>query len=164
MRILVLSDSHSTLRFMRSAVEKLKPDSIVHLGDFFQDGQVIKEECPHISFYQVPGNCDNFRMEHMEPETLCCKVCGVRLFMTHGHKHYVKTGLYYLKEDAKASFADAALFGHTHTPYCKLEDGLWVLNPGSCGNGGRTVGIIEAEAGQIIRCKILQAEEWEEIL
>ena len=164
MKILVLSDSHSTLRFMRSAVETIRPDAIVHLGDFFQDGEVIRQEYPQVSFYQVPGNCDNHRMEHMEPETLCCKVCGVRLFMTHGHNHYVKMGLYHLKEDAKAAFADAALFGHTHQHYCKLEDGLWVFNPGSCGNGGRTVGVIEAENGQILSCKILQAETWEEIV
>ena len=164
MRILVLSDSHSTLRFMRQAVEVLKPDAIVHLGDFFQDGEVIREEYPAISFYQVPGNGDHYRMEHMEPEFLCCKVCGVRLYMTHGHKHYVKSGLYHLKEDAKAAYADAALFGHTHLHYCHLEDGLWVLNPGSCGNGGRTVGIIETQDNQILCCKILQAETWEEII
>lgn len=164
MKILILSDSHSTLRFMRCAVEKLKPDAIVHLGDFWGDGEVIKEENPLIPFYQVPGNCDNYRMEHLEPETLCCKVCGVRLFMTHGHNHYVKSGLYHLKEDAKASFADAALYGHTHRHYCKFEDGLWVLNPGSCGNGGMTVGVIETDAGQILNCKILQGEDWEEIV
>ena len=164
MKILVLSDSHSTLRIMRSAVEHLKPDAIVHLGDYFQDGEVIKEEYPNIAFYQVPGNCDQNRMEHLEPETLCCKVCGIKLFMTHGHRHYVKSGLYHLKEDAKAEFADAALFGHTHQHYCRLEDGLWVLNPGSCGNGGLTVGLIEAAAGQIQNCKILNADTWEEIV
>lgn len=164
MKILVMSDSHSTLRFMRSAVEAIKPDAIVHLGDFFQDGEVIKAEYPHISFYQVPGNCDEHRTERLEPETLSCKVCGAKLFMTHGHRHYVKSGLYHLREDAKAAYADAALFGHTHKHYCQFEDGIWVLNPGSCGNGGLTVGVIEVDDGQIINCKILKAEDWEEVL
>ena len=164
MKILVLSDSHSTLRIMRSAVAGIKPDAIVHLGDFWGDGEVIKEEHPQIPVFQVPGNCDSENIGLWEPSTLCCKVCGVRLFMTHGHIHRVKSGLYHLKEDAKAAFADAALFGHTHRPYCALEDGIWILNPGSCGNGGRTVGIIETENGQIMGCKILRAETWEEIV
>ena len=163
MKILVLSDSHSTLRHMRAAVEKLKPDAIVHLGDFWGDGEVLKEEYPQIPLFQVPGNCDSENIGLWEPSTLCCKVCGVRLFMTHGHIHRVKLGLYSLKEDAKAALADAALFGHTHKPYCKFEDGLWVMNPGSCGNGGMTVGVIEVDAGQIMSCKILRAETWEEI-
>ena len=35
MKILVLSDSHSALQFMRQCVESVKPDAIIHLGDFF---------------------------------------------------------------------------------------------------------------------------------
>ena len=54
MKILVLSDSHSALQFMRQCVESVKPDAIIHLGDFFDDGVVIHEENPDIPFYQVP--------------------------------------------------------------------------------------------------------------
>lgn len=36
-------------------------DGIIHLGDFFDDGVVIREENPDTPFYQVPGNCDRFR-------------------------------------------------------------------------------------------------------
>lgn len=43
MKILVLSDSHSALQFMRQCVESVKPDAIIHLGDFFDDGVVIHE-------------------------------------------------------------------------------------------------------------------------
>ena len=42
MTILVLSDSHSTLRFMRLCVEKIQPDALIHLGDYFDDGIVLK--------------------------------------------------------------------------------------------------------------------------
>ena len=34
-RILVLSDSHSGTSFMRWCVDHVKPDAIVHLGDYF---------------------------------------------------------------------------------------------------------------------------------
>lgn len=160
MKILVLSDSHSALRLMRSAVSALKPNAIVHLGDYYDDGLAIGEENPHIPFYQVPGNCDRYRLTSIIPETICCDVCGVRLFMTHGHRHMVKMTRLTLEQDARASHAQAALYGHTHEPDCRLVDGMWVLNPGSCGHGGGTVGLIEVEDKQILSCKILREEDW----
>lgn len=161
MKILVLSDSHSTLRTMRSAVQAIKPDAIVHLGDYFDDGEVIREENPHIAFHQVPGNCDKHRMYQPRPETLCYPVCGVKLYMTHGHNHHVKTGLYSLLADAAAANAQGVLYGHTHSPDCRLENGMWILNPGSCGHGGGTVGMIETDNGKILNCRILRQEDWE---
>ena len=41
MKILVLSDSHSALSFMRRAVDAIKPDAIIHLGDHYDDGETI---------------------------------------------------------------------------------------------------------------------------
>ena len=141
MKILVLSDSHSALQFMRQCVESVKPDAIIHLGDFFDDGVVIHEENPDIPFYQVPGNCDRFRCPSWQPETLVQPVFGVNLFMTHGHRQDVKMGLGALLKDARASRVDAVLYGHTHQADCRQEpDGLWILNPGSCGYGGGTAG------------------------
>ncbi len=46
MKILVLSDSHSSLRFMRDCVDAVKPDVIVHLGDHYDDAAVLREEYP----------------------------------------------------------------------------------------------------------------------
>ena len=163
MKILVLSDSHSTLRIMRSAVAGIKPDAIVHLGDYFDDGEVIREENPYIPIHQVPGNCDKYRMQGFRAETLCYSVCGVKLLMTHGHRHFVKMGLYHLLQDAKASGVQAALFGHTHIPFCEQQEGIWLLNPGSCGNGGGTVGLIEIDNNEIITCRILRQEDWEDM-
>ena len=162
MKILVLADSHSTLRLMRSPVDAIKPNAILHLGDLYGDGEVIHEENPQIAFYQVPGNCDKYRMYEPRPEILCCNVCGVRLYMTHGHVHNVKYSRYALIKDARAADAQAVLYGHTHEPDCHEEDGLWVFNPGSCGHNGGSVGLIEASGGQILSCKILYQEDWEE--
>ena len=61
MTILVFSDSHSSLGFMRRCMETVHPDGVIHLGDYFDDGEVIREENPGIPFYQVPGNCDRYR-------------------------------------------------------------------------------------------------------
>jgi len=162
MKILVLSDSHSSIRQMRLYVNAIKPDAIVHLGDYYDDAEVLAEEYPHIRLYQVPGNCDRYRCPPSAREILIMPVCGVNLYMTHGHRHQVKSILSLLLRDARASKADAVLYGHTHIPDCRQEpDGLWVLNPGSCGYGGGTAGLIETSNGKIVGCTLLWPENLE---
>ena len=156
MKILVLSDSHSALRFMRSCVDAVKPDAIIHLGDHYDDAQALAEEYPHIPIHAVPGNCDRFRCPPGTHEVLCYDVGGVRLFMTHGHRHNVKFDTAWLLADARANKAAAVLYGHTHIADCRREeDGLWVLNPGSCGSWGGSVGLIETKDGKILSCRTL---------
>ena len=165
MKILVASDSHSSLSFMRRAIQKVKPDAVVHLGDHYDDGETMQEEFPHIRFHIVPGNCDMHRSFGIRPETLCYGVCGVKLFMTHGHNHHVKQTLYSLLSDARAAGAAAALYGHTHEAYChREEDGLWVLNPGTVGGYGGSVGLILTDEEQITDCRILRQAELEEFV
>ena len=160
MKILVLSDSHAALSFMRRCIDAVQPDAVIHLGDHYDDGTAMAEEYPQIRFYQVPGNCDVHRCFIPDPETRLETLGGVRILMTHGHRHHVKQTLIRLLADARASRADAVLFGHTHSAYCQLEeDGLWVLNPGSCGYFGGSAGLLEANAGQILQCRILREED-----
>lgn len=161
MKILVFSDSHSGLRFMYQCMDAIKPDAIVHLGDYYDDAEALAEDYTHIPMYQVAGNCDRFRCGPNAREILIMPVCGVSLYMTHGHKHQVKSYLGALLRDARASKVDAVLYGHTHIPDChREEDGLWVLNPGSCGYG-YTAGLIETNNGKIVSCRILRQENLE---
>ena len=156
MKILVLSDSHSAMSFMRLCVETMKPDAMIHLGDFWDDANALKEQFPGIPFYQVPGNCDRFRCPPGYPEILVDRVLGVDLYMTHGHRHNVKMYTHTLLRDARACHVAAVLYGHTHEADCYQEaDGLWVLNPGSCGYYGGSAGLIEVENGRIQGCRIL---------
>lgn len=163
MKILVLSDSHSAMSFMRLCIRAVKPDAVVHLGDYYDDGACIAEEFGLTRFYQVPGNCDKYRVNAFVPETLVEKVCGVKLFMTHGHIHRVKVGLGALITDAKRTGVQAVLFGHTHTAHCQQEDGLWVINPGSCGYYGGSAALIEVEKEKITGCRILRQPDLEEM-
>ena len=165
MKILVLSDSHSTLSFMRRCIDAVKPSVILHLGDHYDDGQAMQEEYPGIVFYQVPGNCDRYRCRPDQPEILIPRIGGVDIYMTHGHRHSVKSYLGALLRDARKAKAQAVLYGHTHVPDChREEDGLWVLNPGACGSSGGSVGLIEAENGEIQTVRILKAQDLEEML
>lgn len=162
MKILVLSDSHAALSFMRSAICVIKPDAVIHLGDYYDDGEAMQEEFSHIPFHLVPGNCDRYRMNKIVPQTQCYVVGGVRLLMTHGHVQGVKMGLGRFLKDARDMNACAALYGHTHSADCHQEDdGLWVLNPGSCGSYGGSIGIIETDNEKIISCAIMRQEDLE---
>ena len=165
MKILVLSDSHAALSFMRRCVEKIKPQVIIHLGDFYEDAQALQEDYGHIPFHIVPGNCDRYRCPIGAPEMLCYPVGGVKMMMTHGHNYRVKSGIGALLGDARKNSAQAALYGHTHKADCHMEeDGLWVLNPGTCGHYGGSCGLIETDGEKIIACRILQQADLEEFL
>lgn len=165
MKILVLSDSHSGMYFMRECVEVIKPHAVVHLGDYFDDGEVLKELYPQMELHQVPGNCDRYRCPPWVKSTLCYGVCGVRLFMTHGHKYGVKTSTAMMLAEARSMHAQAALYGHTHVAECYQEEsGMWVMNPGSSGYGGGSAGLIETKDNTIISCRIITQEDLEEFV
>jgi putative phosphoesterase len=165
MKILVLSDSHAGLSFMRLAISAVKPDAVIHLGDYFDDGLTIAEENPHIRFYQVPGNCDRFRCAPWQTEILSCSVCGVMMYMTHGHLHGVKSDTGRLLADARKAKVDAVLYGHTHIADCYQEpDGLWVMNPGSAGFYSGSAGLIEVENKKIVSCRIIGPADLEDMV
>lgn len=147
---------------MRDFLDVLKPDAVVHLGDYVRDGLTMAKEYPNLRFYQVAGNCDLHRLDQECPEILMPKIGGVYFFLTHGHRHAVKTFLYLLIADARKHNVKAVLFGHTHEPHChQEEDGMWVLNPGSCGQYRATAGLIAIESGQITSCEIIYHSDLE---
>lgn len=164
MKILVLSDSHSALRFMFRCVDSTKPDAIIHLGDYFDDGTALHEEYPEIPIYQVPGNCDRYRCPDYAAEILIERIFGVDFYMTHGHKHGVKQSTSGLIAQARACKVQAVLYGHTHCAQCYFDDGLWVLNPGTCGFYGGTAGLICVENGKILSCNVIKEQDLEEFV
>lgn len=159
MNILILSDSHSSMHFMRACVERVKPDALVHLGDYAEDGVALHQTFPELAFYQVPGNCDRHRWDPKAPQILTPVIGGVKLYMTHGHQHQVKLYLDALVRDARDSGAQAVLYGHTHLRDCHQEAGLWVINPGSCGGYGGSAGLLTVEDGQILAFRFLTQED-----
>ena len=82
MKILVLSDSHSALSYMYRCVRALRPDAVVHLGDYYDDGETLLEEFPDLRLYQVPGNCDRYRAPLHAQEILIMNVLGVNLYIS----------------------------------------------------------------------------------
>lgn len=163
-RILVLSDSHSGTSFMRWCVDNVRPDAIVHLGDYFDDGWLIHEEYPGIRFYQVPGNCDRYRTPPHVREVAIERILGVDFLLTHGHRHWVKSGTDQLVRSAREAGVQAVLYGHTHIPDCRKDGDLWILNPGAAGSWGGSAGLVKVENGKILSCHNFRYGELEELL
>ena len=124
MKILVLSDSHSALSFMRSCIETVKPDRIIHLGDYYDDACAMAEEYPDIPLTQVPGNCDRYRCPPFVQEVISERIDGVYFYLTHGH-HANPDRLPPLSQGS------VFLYGHTHVKLDAVKNGIRCLNPGS---------------------------------
>lgn len=160
MRVLVLSDSHCGLSFMRRCIRQVRPQVLIHLGDYYADGQEMAEEYPDCRMIQVPGNCDMHRNVPIARDILETKVDGAVLYLAHGHRHYVKSGTGRLLADARAAHAAVALYGHTHEAECYCDgDGMWVMNPGTCATTGGSVGLMEIEDGKILSARILTVHD-----
>lgn len=82
MNILVLSDSHGNISNMEEAVEREKPDMILHLGDCWRDAERLAERYPDIPMEHVPGNCD-CRPEEPAEKLLFLGDC--RVLICHGN-------------------------------------------------------------------------------
>ena len=105
---------------------------------------------PRIPVCMVPGNCDGWTTHALKKQIT---LDGVRILLSHGHLWGVKGSYDAAVADARACQADILLFGHTHRPLCRqLEDGLWMLNPGSART---TYGVIELDRGHI-QCTLRQ--------
>lgn len=133
MKILVFSDSHGMLENISSAFKSNDFDAVIFLGDGLTDLQTLSQIKKDIPIYAVRGNCDFFAGP--VPEIMMPELNGKKIFMTHGHLQYVKSGIYNLKMTAKKSGAHAVLYGHTHLPFYEEDCGLIVANPGSALKG-----------------------------
>lgn len=134
---------------MEQAVRRERPDRIVHLGDYFRDGEMLQERFRGCPLTQVAGNCDRFSALLRLPETGLERWENVKFFLTHGHLQNVKRTLLPLELTAREQGANVALFGHTHIPFCRMEQGVLLFNPGSCGSDRGTYGRIILEAGSV---------------
>ena len=130
MRITVISDSHKSDHTVRRILEEREDSKhIFFLGDVTPDIEDMNLEFPDKNFYIVSGNCDYFSsFPSSDMET----IGGKRIFYTHGHTLGVKHGTERLLETAKQLNCNIALFGHTHTSQILYEDGIYLVNPGSC--------------------------------
>jgi hypothetical protein len=151
MKITVISDSHRNYHGLKQIVaQNSDSDTVIHLGDGIAEAKQVSGEFPDSDFVCIRGNCDYSGGS----DEVIVEAGGYRIFCTHGHCYYVRSGLRTLIDHAKIERCDIVLYGHTHLHKAEIIDGIRVMNPGSIteprGGNAPTYGIIRiSEAGEI---------------
>lgn len=141
MRVLVMSDTHGDVSSVREALMcQPKAEVVFHLGDGAQDLMDLRSSFPEKLFLQLRGNCDWGSSLPYEEEI---ELEGIKIFASHGHLYQVKLGEAELLAAARRRDADIVLYGHTHVPDNRYEDGLYILNPGSLHGYGGSYGYVD---------------------
>ena len=149
MRILVVSDTHGDLNtLIRVVNSQPSAEIIVHCGDGEEQMQFLKDNYKDKMIVGVKGNCD---WGSTFPSKEILNVCGKKIFITHGHLYNAKIGYYQIMSAAREEKADILLFGHTHNAMTYYEDGLYMLNPGSCHGYMASYGYVDiTDKGDIV--------------
>lgn len=128
MKILIVSDTHRKNENYFRVLEKLKPlDMVIHCGDS-EGCEFALTEAAGCPVHIVLGNNDFFSRL---PRNLELQIGNYKVWVTHGHTHYVSMGSERIKAEARARGVDVVMFGHTHQPLLNVEKDLVTLNPGS---------------------------------
>ena len=132
LRAAVFADTHTNTARMVEAVQELRPDLVLHLGDHARDTEILRAQFPLLPVYAVCGNCD---IAGDAPDSLVVELGPVKAFLTHGHLYNVGWSVDSLVYAAQEAGAKLALFGHTHEALNVEIGGVQVLNPGTAGKG-----------------------------
>ena len=151
MRLLVISDSHRKGNIVEDIIQK-EPTArhIFFLGDNTSDIEDFQYLYRDREFHICSGNCD-FVKEF--PLYDIISIAGHNIFYTHGHEFSVKSSTGVLLQKAKNLGCDIVLYGHTHISLIQYEDGVYVVNPGSCAqsrSGPCSYAVIDIENGGIM--------------
>jgi putative phosphoesterase len=122
-KVLVTSDSHGRAKLLEQIVDREQADYVIHCGDFCTE----IEKLPNVKMSVVRGNCDFEQVAQEEEVTLA----EYHFFVTHGHRHQVKSNLLPLSLIAQDRGSDIVCFGHSHFPFCEQDGKKLFLNPGS---------------------------------
>ncbi len=141
MKILVLSDSHGSVANIDRAINLYNEiDTIIFCGDGDIDICRIMTKYPEKTFHCVKGNND-FRADFDYSKVI--KVGEHNIFITHGHKFYVKAGINTLLEEVMDKNISICVFGHTHKAERFYQHGIHFLNPGAIGSYNPSFATIE---------------------
>jgi len=159
-RLLVISDTHGHVRGMEAILNWAQDSSqsgginaAVFLGDGVPDVRRGADASGFSCDWRIiRGNSD---LEASLPLSDIFEFGGHRFFLCHGHRYDLYNGFQTLTVVARSSGADAALFGHTHIPYCERDGNVLLVNPGSVGRPrsriGATFAVIECEPEKPLR-------------
>ena len=143
MKIIIASDIHGSAKYCKCLMERInteKPDRVLILGDVLYHGprNALPEEystpavCEMLNsiadkIIWVKGNCDsevdtmvlNFPVMN---EPVLVADGGIVMAAVHGH---------HLENTVIPPSGGVVLYGHTHVPCDRVENGIRYINPGS---------------------------------
>ena len=127
MKVLIVSDTHRKNENYFVAVEREKPDMVIHCGDVEGSEYALTEAagCP---VYITLGNNDFFSNL---PRELDLDIGPYKVWVTHGHNYYVSMGSEHIRREALIKGVDIVIYGHTHRPVVDQSGKVIVVNPGS---------------------------------
>ena len=157
-KILIVSDSHRRTNNVKTAIDRERPDMLIHLGDIEDNPEEVrawldaaararKDSGENVSLpipaVFIQGNCDVYGPYKLSKSAVF-EVNNHRFFCSHGHVQGVNMGIENLFYTAQENDCDIAMFGHTHVPFDDEYDGVRILNPGSISEprGGSKKGYI----------------------
>jgi putative phosphoesterase len=126
-----MSDSHGDY-FSTKKIAESEADVYIHLGDGLREAQRLAEAFPEKKILYVKGNCDGSDFDTVANALTLELEGGNKLIAVHGHLVGVRFGLDGIKDAAKASGANIAVFGHNHRSLNTFQDGIYIVSPGSC--------------------------------
>lgn len=134
MRIGVVSDTHKNLDYLRDTVRALldmHADLIVHLGDDYEDTEVL-DEFDVVQTIRVPGVYDPEYEDRNIPHRLLENILGWKVLVSHtpGVHSNDAPGDLDPEELCARKEVDILLHGHTHVPSIAQKEGVLHFNPG----------------------------------
>ena len=133
MKICVMSDTHRSQRFiqiMRQRINDIKPDLLLHLGDYYDDADAFLDAA--IPLVRVPGTWTEYYQNPLIDNRRIETWCGWRVLLTHTPEH----DRHDLNSDPdpqeliRSAAIDLCLHGHLHKPDLHQKGTVWILNPG----------------------------------
>ena len=148
MRIGAIADTHDNLVAVAAAVRFFEDQAVacmLHAGDYCAPFALKRLLQTRIPLDGVFGNCDGEReglvklLPSLSRGPRHLELGGQKICLIHD-----RTRLSH--EDLEAT--DILLFGHSHDPEVRRENGRLIVNPGECGGwltGRCTVAVIDTE-------------------
>lgn len=127
MKVLIVSDTHRKNDNYFVALEREKPDMVIHCGDA-EGSEYLLTEAAGCPVYIVTGNNDFFSAL---PRELDLEIGSYKVWVTHGHNYYVSMGNEHIRQEALIRGVDIVLYGHTHRPVVDRSGKVTAVNPGS---------------------------------